>query len=77
MDNVEWTIAEMMDHPEILARATNELDIIVGKNRLVQESDIPQLYYIKACSKESFPLHPANVFMHATSCIPIRYYPLG
>jgi len=57
MNNVEWTIEEMMDHPEILEKATNELDIIVGKNRLVKESDIPQLYYIKACSKESFRQH--------------------
>ncbi|AAF82261.1 Strong similarity to N-hydroxylating multifunctional cytochrome P-450 (CYP79) from Sorghum bicolor gb/U32624 and contains a Cytochrome P450 PF/00067 domain [Arabidopsis thaliana] len=63
MNNVEWTIAEMLNHPEILEKATNELDIIVGKDRLVQESDISQLNYIKACSKESFRLHPANVFM--------------
>jgi len=53
----------MLNHPEILEKATNELDIIVGKDRLVQESDISQLNYIKACSKESFRLHPANVFM--------------
>ncbi|CAL9238320.1 unnamed protein product [Arabidopsis halleri] len=63
MNNVEWTIAEMLNHPEILEKATNELDMIVGKDRLVQESDIPKLNYIKACSRESFRLHPANVFM--------------
>ncbi|XP_020890785.1 dihomomethionine N-hydroxylase [Arabidopsis lyrata subsp. lyrata] len=63
MNNVEWTIAEILNHPEILEKATNELDMIVGKDRLVQESDIPKLNYIKACSKESFRLHPANVFM--------------
>nr|QWK52436.1 cytochrome P450 79C2-1 [Isatis tinctoria] len=59
----DWTIAEMLNHPEILEKATNELDMVVGKNRLVQESDIPQLNYIKACSRESFRLHPANPFM--------------
>ncbi|KAH0930692.1 hypothetical protein HID58_016419 [Brassica napus] len=63
MNNVEWTIAEMLNHPEIMEKATNELDMIVGKDRLVQESDIPQLNYIKACSRESFRLHPANAFM--------------
>ncbi|CAH2045395.1 unnamed protein product [Thlaspi arvense] len=63
MNNVEWTIAEMLNHPEILEKATNELDMVVGKDRLVQESDIPQLNYIKACSRESFRLHPANTFM--------------
>ncbi|KAF3522297.1 hypothetical protein F2Q69_00048850 [Brassica cretica] len=54
MNNVEWTIAEMFNNPEILEKATNELDMVVGKDRLVQrlvqESDIPQLNYIKACS---------------------------
>ncbi|KFK25907.1 hypothetical protein AALP_AA8G178100 [Arabis alpina] len=63
MNNVEWTIAEMLNHPEILEKAINELDIVVGKERFVQESDIPQLNYIKACSRESFRLRPANAFM--------------
>lgn len=43
MNNVEWTIAEMLNHPDILEKATNELNMVVGKDRLVQESDIPQL----------------------------------
>ncbi|KFK37030.1 hypothetical protein AALP_AA4G203000 [Arabis alpina] len=63
MNNVEWTIAELLNHPEILEKATNELDMVVGKGRFVQESDIPQLNYIKACSRESFRLHPSNAFM--------------
>lgn len=63
MNNVEWTIAEMLNHPDILEKATNELNMVVGKDRLVQESDIPQLNYIKACSRESFRLHPVNAFM--------------
>ncbi|CAN8317911.1 unnamed protein product [Cochlearia groenlandica] len=63
MNNVEWTIAEMLNHPEILEKATKELDMVVGKDRLVQESDIPRLNYIKACSRESFRLHPVNAFM--------------
>ncbi|KAH0852254.1 hypothetical protein HID58_090890, partial [Brassica napus] len=63
MNNVEWTIAEMLNNPGILEKATTELDVVVGKDRLVQESDIPQLNYIKACSRVSFRLHPANAFM--------------
>ncbi|CAH8355019.1 unnamed protein product [Eruca vesicaria subsp. sativa] len=63
MNNVEWTIAEMLNHPEILDKAISELDMVVGKDRLVQESDIQQLNYIKACSRESFRLHPANAFI--------------
>jgi len=59
---VEWTMAEMINRPELIQKATEELDNIVGKNRLVQESDIPKLNFVKACAKESFRLHPTMPF---------------
>ncbi|KAH9650319.1 Phenylalanine N-monooxygenase [Citrus sinensis] len=59
---VEWAIAEMINQPEILKKATEEIDRVVGKERLVQESDIPQLNYIKACLREMFRLHPVAPF---------------
>lgn len=46
-------MAEMINEPRILDLATKELDEVVGKNRLVQESDLPRLNYIKACVKKS------------------------
>ncbi|XP_014523654.1 isoleucine N-monooxygenase 2-like [Vigna radiata var. radiata] len=59
---VEWGLAEMINQPELLKHATEELDRIVGKERLVQESDIPKLNYIKACAREAFRLHPVAPF---------------
>lgn len=59
---VEWAIAEMINKPSILDRAREELDQVVGKNRLIQESDFPKLNYIKACIKEAFRLHPIAPF---------------
>ncbi|KAH6775000.1 phenylalanine N-monooxygenase-like protein [Perilla frutescens var. hirtella] len=59
---VEWAIAEMINKPSILDRAREELDRVVGKNRLIQESDFPKLNYIKACIKEAFRLHPIAPF---------------
>ncbi|XP_042503993.1 tryptophan N-monooxygenase CYP79A68-like isoform X2 [Macadamia integrifolia] len=47
---VEWALAEMINQPEMLQKATEEIDKVVGKERLVQESDIPQLNYIKVIS---------------------------
>ncbi|KAI3670069.1 hypothetical protein L6452_41670 [Arctium lappa] len=52
----------MINQPRIFDRALLELDSVVGKDRLVQESDIPILNYIKACAKEAFRLHPVTPF---------------
>ncbi|KAL3641992.1 hypothetical protein CASFOL_012807 [Castilleja foliolosa] len=59
---VEWAIAEMINQPHILDKAYKELDSVVGRGKLVQESDIPKLNYIKSCIKESFRLHPIAPF---------------
>jgi len=59
----EWALAEMISQPELLHRAVEELDRVVGKERLVQESDIPKLNYVKACAKEAFRLHPIAPFI--------------
>ena len=55
---VEWALAEMMNKPEVMQKAIHELDRIVGKDRLVEESDIPRLNYLKSCIREAFRLHP-------------------
>lgn len=74
MDNpsnaVEWAMAEMLNQPKILEKAVEELDRVVGKGRLVQESDIPQLNYIKACAREAFRIHPIAPFNlpHVATC---------
>ncbi|OMO61500.1 Cytochrome P450 [Corchorus capsularis] len=59
---LEWALAEMLNQPEILQKAIDELDSVVGKQRLVQESDLPKLNYIKACAREAFRLHPVAPF---------------
>jgi len=59
----ETALAEMISQPELLRRAVEELDRVVGKERLVQESDIPKLNYVKACAKEAFRLHPIAPFI--------------
>ncbi|XP_019091283.1 PREDICTED: dihomomethionine N-hydroxylase-like [Camelina sativa] len=58
-NNMEWTLAEMLNNQEILKKALKELDEVVGKDRLVQESDIPNLNYLKACCRETFRIHPS------------------
>ncbi|TKV92789.1 hypothetical protein SEVIR_9G183500v4 [Setaria viridis] len=57
-----WALAEMMNKPEIMEKAMDELNTVVGKERLVQESNIPHLNYLKACIREAFRMHPYHPF---------------
>lgn len=43
----------------MLKKAQNELDTFVGKDRLVEESDIKNLVYLQAIIKETTRLYPA------------------
>ncbi|KAI3959325.1 hypothetical protein MKW98_018915 [Papaver atlanticum] len=61
-NTVEWAMAEMINQPDILIKATDEIDTIVGKGRWVQEFDIPKLIYVKACAREALRLHPLAPF---------------
>ena len=54
---IEWGMRELMLHRDILKRAQDELDLVVGADRVVQESDIPNLPYLQAIVKETFRLH--------------------
>ncbi|KAH7520267.1 licodione synthase [Ziziphus jujuba] len=54
----DWTIGEILNHPKVLEKAREEIDRVVGKNRLVGESDGPNLPYIQAIIKETLRLHP-------------------
>ncbi|KAD6119719.1 hypothetical protein E3N88_10990 [Mikania micrantha] len=56
--SVEWALAELINHPNIMKKAVEEIDQVVGKNRLLNEKDIPNLPYLQAIVKESLRLHP-------------------
>uniref|UniRef100_A0A0E0KMR5 Tyrosine N-monooxygenase n=1 Tax=Oryza punctata TaxID=4537 RepID=A0A0E0KMR5_ORYPU len=59
---VEWALAEMVNNPKVMKKAVDELDTVVGKERLVKESDIHNLTYLKACIREAFRIHPYHPF---------------
>lgn len=55
---VEWAISELLKKPEVIAKATEELDRVIGRGRWVTEKDIPCLPYVDAIVKETMRLHP-------------------
>lgn len=75
---VEWAIAELIRHPKILAQAQQEIDSVVGRDRLVTELDLPNLPFLQAVVKETFRLHPSTPLslprMASQSCEINGYY---
>ncbi|KAG6626799.1 hypothetical protein CIPAW_15G077000 [Carya illinoinensis] len=54
-----WAISLLLNNRHVLKKAQDELDIQVGKERLVEDSDISKLVYLRAIVKETLRLYPA------------------
>ncbi|VYS62401.1 unnamed protein product [Arabidopsis thaliana] len=57
-NTIEFVMAELISNPELMRRAQQELDEVVGKDNIVEESHITSLPYILAVLKETLRLYP-------------------
>ncbi|CAA7387790.1 unnamed protein product [Spirodela intermedia] len=55
---LEWMLAELVRHPDILAATQRELDAAAGTGRLVTEKDLSKTPLLQAIVKETLRLHP-------------------
>ena len=55
---VGWAMSELIRHPHIMKKMQDELEKVVGLNRLVEESDLKNLEYSEMVVKEILRLHP-------------------
>ena len=55
----EFAMAEIMNKPEVMRKIHQELDVVVGKDNIVEEFHIHKLHYLHAVMKETLRLHPA------------------
>ncbi|KAM7272618.1 hypothetical protein ACFE04_027281 [Oxalis oulophora] len=55
---LDWGMTELLMNPRVMQKAQSEIRSIVGDRRVVQESDLPHLHYMKDVIKEIFRLHP-------------------
>ncbi|XP_006355529.1 flavonoid 3'-monooxygenase-like [Solanum tuberosum] len=56
---VEFAMTEILNKPDVLRKLQQEVDTVVGKDNIVEESHIQQLPYFYAVMKEVLRLHPA------------------
>ena len=54
-----WATSLLLDNRHVLKKAQDEVDNQVGKERIVNESDINKLVYLQAIVKETLRLYPA------------------
>ncbi|GMJ02645.1 cytochrome P450, family 82, subfamily C, polypeptide 4 [Hibiscus trionum] len=60
MVTLTWALSLLLNNRDELRKLQQELDIHVGKDKLVEEADIKNLVYLKAIIKETLRLYPAG-----------------
>ncbi|XP_019096414.1 PREDICTED: cytochrome P450 705A5-like [Camelina sativa] len=58
----QWAMGEIINNPNVLERLRGEIDCVVGKTRLIQETDQQNLPCLQAVVKETIRLHPPGPF---------------
>ena len=57
---MEWALSLLLNNPQILKKAQNEIDKVVGHDRLIDESDVAKLPYLQCIIRETMRMHPAG-----------------
>ncbi|CAN6334687.1 unnamed protein product [Urochloa humidicola] len=55
---IEWAMALLLNNPDVLKKATDEIHSTVGTSRLLQESDLVGLPYLRCIITETLRLKP-------------------
>nr|UVC58029.1 CYP81Q114 protein [Isodon rubescens] len=55
----EWVMTLLLNHPEVMDKARNEIDNHIGHHRMVEEQDLPKLQYLHCIIMETLRLFPS------------------
>ncbi|KAG8049094.1 hypothetical protein GUJ93_ZPchr0009g1576 [Zizania palustris] len=55
---IEWAMALLLNNPDVLEKAATEIESVVGASRLLRESDLAGLPYLRRVIMETLRLYP-------------------
>ncbi|KAL1813449.1 hypothetical protein ACET3Z_023514 [Daucus carota] len=61
--SAEWAMAELVKNPRVQRKAQEELDRVIGSDRIMTEADFSKLPYLQCVAKEALRLHPPTPMM--------------
>ncbi|CAN6805376.1 unnamed protein product [Brassica oleracea] len=64
---LEWLLADLIKHPQVMRKAQEEVQRIVGTKSKITNNEIDQMQYLKCVIKETMRLHPAGTVPRETS----------
>lgn len=53
-------MSNLLNHSDVLKKAKDEMDIYIGENRLLNESDLPKLPYLNKIVIETLRMYPST-----------------
>ncbi|KAF5188112.1 Cytochrome p450, partial [Thalictrum thalictroides] len=57
---IEWVIAEFLKNPRVMKLVQEELENVIGLVKMVEETDLIKLSYLKMVIMESLRIHPVG-----------------
>lgn len=55
---MEWAMSNLLNNPDTLKKVQTEIDTRVGEDRLIDESDLTELPYLRCIINETLRMHP-------------------
>ncbi|XP_023741043.1 cytochrome P450 81Q32 [Lactuca sativa] len=57
---MEWVMSLLLNNPQVLQKAQHEMDTVIGTDRLIDESDVINLPYLRCIINETQRLYPVG-----------------